>query len=224
MRIKIINPNTTLSMTEKIRVAAASVAGFGTEVVAVSPAKGPRSIETAYDEAQAVIGVLDEIIRGEEEGFDGYVIACFGDPGLFAAREVTRAPVIGIAQAAMHAASLIGEGFSIVSMPSHARAGMERLVRTYGMQAKCRRIRMLDMPVLDLEDASSRSYPVVLQACRTALKEDDADCVLLGCAGLSDAAAAISREIGAPAIDGVAPALKMVESLVALGLPGRAPS
>jgi allantoin racemase len=223
VRIKVINPNTTLSMTEKIRAAAASVAGLGTEIVAVSPAKGPRSIETAYDEAQAVIGILDEIARGEEQDVDGYVIACFGDPGVFAAREVTRAPVVGIAEAAMHVASFIGEGFSIVSMPSHARPGMERLVRAYGMQAKCRRIRVLDMPVLDLEDASSRSYRLVLEECRRALKEDDADCVLLGCAGLSDAAAAMSRELGAPAIDGVAPAVKMVESLVALGLPGRAP-
>src|ERR1700677_4748716 len=131
MRIKVINPNTTLSMTEKIRAAATAVAGSGTEIVAVSPAKGPRSIETQYDEAVAVIGVLDEIVKGEAQGFDGYVIACFGDPGLFAAREATRAPVIGIAQAAMHVASLFSEGFSIISMPCHARPGMERLVQGY---------------------------------------------------------------------------------------------
>jgi allantoin racemase len=222
MRIKVINPNTTSSMTEKIRAAAAAVAGPDTEIVAVSSATGPRSIETAYDEAQAVIGVLDEITRGEEQGFGGYVIACFGDPGLFAAREVTRAPVIGIAQAAMHVASLFSEGFSIISMPSHALPGMERLVHGYGMQGKCRRIRMLDMAVLDLEDASSGSYQLVLEECRRALKEDHADCVLLGCAGLSDMTSDLSRELGAPTIDGVAPAVKMVESLIALGLPRRA--
>jgi allantoin racemase len=206
----------------KIRVAAVALAGPGTEIVAVSPPKGPRSIETAYDEAVAVIGVLDEIIRGEEQGFDGYVIACFGDPGLLAAREVTHAPVIGIAEAAMHVASFVSEGFSIISMPSHALPGMERLVQAYGMQGKCRRIRMLDMPVLDLEDAASGSQRLVLDECRKALKEDRSDCVLLGCAGLSDVAADISRKIGAPAIDGVAPAVKMVESLISLGLPGRA--
>jgi allantoin racemase len=222
VRIKVINPNTTLSMTEKIRAAATSVAAPGTEIFAVSPAKGPRSIETAYHEAQATIGVLDEIARGEEQGVDGYVVACFGDPGLFAAREMTRAPVVGIAEAAMHVASFISDGFSIISMPSHALSGMERLVRTYGMQAKCRRIRMLDMPVLDLEDASSGSYRLVLEECRRALNEDHSDCVLLGCAGLSNVAASLSRELGVPAIDGVAPAVKTVESLVALGLPGRA--
>ena len=222
MRIKVINPNTTPSMTEKIRAAATAVAAPGTEIFAVSPAQGPRSIETAYHEAQAAIGVLDEIARGEEQGVDGYVIACFGDPGLFAARELTRAPVVGIAEAAMHVASFISDGFSIISMPSHALSGMERLVRTYGMQAKCRRIRMLDMPVLDLEDASSGSYQLVLEECRKALNEDHSDCVLLGCAGMSDVTASLSRELGLPAIDGVAAAVKTVESLIALGLPGRA--
>jgi allantoin racemase len=223
MRIKVINPNTTSSMTAKIRATAGAAAGPGTEIVAVSPPTGPRSIETAYHEAVSVVGVLDEIIQGEEQGFDGYVIACFGDPGLFAAREVTRAPVVGIAEAAMHVASFISEGFSIISMPSHARPGMERLVQAYGMQRMCRGIRMLDMPVLDLEDAASNSHRVVLDECRKALREDGSDCVLLGCAGLSDVAADISRQIGAPAIDGIAPAVKLVESLIALGLPGRAP-
>jgi allantoin racemase len=222
MRIKVINPNTTLSMTEKIGAAARAVAGSGTEIVAVSPTKGPRSIETQYDEAMAVIGVLDEIVKGEAQGFDGYVIACFGDPGLFAAREVTRAPVVGIAESAMRVASFISDGFTIISMPSHALPGMERLVRAYGMQGKCRGIRMLDMPVLDLEDAASNSRRLVIDECRKALREDHSDCVLLGCAGLSDVAADISKEIGAPAIDGIAPAVKMVESLISLGLPGRA--
>jgi|ERR1700677_8980 allantoin racemase len=222
MRIKVINPNTTLSMTEKIRAAATAVAGPGTEIVAVSPAKGPRSIETQYDEAVSVIGVLDEIAKGEALGFDGYVIACFGDPGLFAARELTRAPVVGIAESAMRVASFISDGFTIISMPSHALPAMERLVQTYGMQGKCRRIRMLDMPVLDLEDEASNSRRLVIEECRKALREDHSDCVLLGCAGLSDVAADISKEIGAPAIDGVAPAVKMVESLISLGLRGRA--
>ncbi len=222
MRIKVINPNTTLTMTEKIRAAAGAAAGLDTEIVAVSPATGPAAIETAYDEVQAAIGVLDEIKSGEGQGFDGYVIACFGDPALFAARELTRAPVIGIAQAAMHVASLFGNGFSIISMPSHARQGMERLVQCYGMQGRCRGIRMLDMGVLELEDMSSAMYRLVLEECRRALKEDHADCVLLGCAGLTDVASNLSRELGAPAIDGIGPAVRMVESLIGLGLTGRA--
>jgi allantoin racemase len=90
MRIKVINPNTTQSMTDTIGAAAREAAAPGTEIVATSPAMGPVSIEDHYDEAFSVIGVLDEVRKGEAEGFDGYVIACFGDPGLLAAREVAR--------------------------------------------------------------------------------------------------------------------------------------
>src|SRR5437867_9508252 len=110
MRIKVINPNTTESMTRTIGAAARSVAAPGTEIIAVSPAMGPVSIECHYDEALSTLGVLDEVRKGEADACDGYIIACFGDPGLLAAREIARGPVVGIAEAAMHAASFITTG------------------------------------------------------------------------------------------------------------------
>ena len=94
---------------------------------------GPASIEGHYDEAMSALGVLEEVRKGEAEGFDGYVIACFGDPGLLAAREVARGPVVGIAEAAMHVASLIGTGFSVVSTLGRTRVISEHLVEAYGM-------------------------------------------------------------------------------------------
>jgi allantoin racemase len=218
MKIKVINPNTTASMTDKIGMAARAAASAGTQVVTVSPKSGPAAIETAYDEAVAAIGVLDEITSGEAAGFDGYVIACFGDPGLFAARELTRAPVVGIAESAMHVASFVGNGFSIVSMPSNALVGMERLVDSYGMSRRCRGIRMLDMPILALEQPGSGARESIIEECRRALQAHRSDCVLLGCAGMADLVADIERAIGAPAIDGVAAGVKMVEALVSLGI------
>ena len=93
MRILVVNPNTTLSMTEKIGRAAQAVAGRGTEIVAVSPSMGPASIEGYYDEAFAVPGVIDEMRKGKAAGYDGYVIACFDDTGVDAARCVARGPL-----------------------------------------------------------------------------------------------------------------------------------
>src|ERR1700730_11164451 len=110
MRIKVINPNTTASMTRSIARAAAAVAASGTEIMAVSPAMGPPSIEGHYDEAVSALGVLDEVRKGEGQGVDGSVIACWGDPGLLAGGEAARGPVIGIAEAAMRAASFIATG------------------------------------------------------------------------------------------------------------------
>lgn len=218
MKIKIINPNTTQSMTDKIGTAARSVASSGTEIVAVSPSMGPVSIEGHYDEAIAAIGVLDEVRKGERQGFDGYIIACFGDPGLLAAREIAKGPVIGIAEAAMHAASLIGTGFSIVSMLDRSRPILEHLVHAYGMERKCRGVRTTDVPVLELENEGSNARAVILEECRRALREDKSDSVLLGCAGLSDLFTYITAEIGAPAIDGVTAATKLVEAMVGLKL------
>jgi allantoin racemase len=218
MKIKIINPNTTQSMTGKIGEAATNAAAPGTEIVTVSPPMGPPSIEGHYDEVFATLGVVDEVRKGEAEGFDGYVIACFGDPGLFAAREIARGPVIGMAEAAMQAASIISEGFSIVSTLERGLVGSEHLVQRYGMQAKCRRARSTGLSVLDLEVEGSNARSVIVDECRRALEEDHSDCIVLGCAGMADLCRHISEQIGAPAIDGVTVGVKLAEGLISLGL------
>lgn len=218
MLIKVINPNTTLSMTRTIGEAARKVAGPGTEIVAVSPEMGPVSIECHYDEAISAIGVVDEVRKGEREGVDGYVIACFGDPGLMAAREVARGPVIGIAEAAMHMASFIATGFSVVTTLSRTCIIAEHLAEAYGMSRFCRRVRGTDLAVLELEDPASNAYKVIVDECRRALDEDGSAAIVLGCAGMADLCERIGAEIGAPVIDGVSAAVKQVEALVALGL------
>lgn len=218
MRIKVINPNTTLSMTRTIEEAAKRVAGAGTEIIAVSPAMGPVSIECHYDEAVSVIGVLDEVRKGEVQGCDGYVIACFGDPGLHPAREIARGPVIGIAEAAMHVASFISTGFSIVTTLSRTCVIAEHLAQSYGMSHFCRRVRGTDIAVLDLERPESNAYQVIVAECKRALVEDGSGAIVLGCAGMTDLCERIANEIGAPVVDGVSAAVKIVEALVALRL------
>ena len=116
MKIKIINPNTTLEMTESIRRMAESVCDSDTELLVVSPTIGPASIEGYVDEYMAAVGVVDEVIKGDKENCDAYIIACFGDPGLQAAREATDKPVLGIAESAMSVAKVIAPYFSILSV------------------------------------------------------------------------------------------------------------
>lgn len=218
MRIKIINPNTTWSMTEKIGECARAVAGAGTEIVAVSPSMGPVSIESHYDEALAVPGLLQEIAAGERDGFDGYVVACFGDPGLKAARELARGPVLGIAEAAMHVASLIGSRFSVVTTLGRTIGQAEHLAEQYGMARFCARVRACELPVLELERPGSDARERITDECRRALAEDGSDVIVLGCAGMTDLCEHIAGTLGVPVVDGVAAATRLVESLVALGL------
>lgn len=218
MKIKVINPNTTASMTRKIGEAARAVAAPGTEIIACNPSMGPVSIEGHYDEAMSVVGLLEQVRQGEAAGVDGYVIACFGDPGLLAAREVARGPVIGIAEAAMHAASFISTGFSIVTTLSRTRIVAQQLVENYGMSRFCRNIRATDLPVLELEVEGSNARRIITEECRQALVEDRAGAIVLGCGGMADLATQIGQEIGAPVIDGVSAAVKFVEALVSLRL------
>lgn len=218
MRIKVINPNTTQSMTDKIGECARAVARPGTQIVAVSPAMGPASIESHYDEALAVPGLLQEVATGELEGVDGYVIACFGDPGLQAARELARGPVVGIAQAAMHVASLVGTRFSVVTTLGRTMGQAWHLAEMYGMKRFCANVRACEIAVLDLERPGSNARERIVDECRRALAEDGSDAIVLGCAGMAELCQHISQQLGVPVVDGVAAGTQLVESLVNLRL------
>jgi allantoin racemase len=212
----VINPNTTDEMTVAIERCARAVVAPGTSVTGVTSASGPPSIESHFDEAMSVPGLLRAITHGEEQGVDGYVIACFGDPGLDAAREVARGPVIGIAEAAMHTASHLGRGFSVVTTLSRTMGRAADLAGHYGMQRFCLGIHACEIPVLDL-DSDPDARKVVTEACRDAVEADGSDVVVLGCAGMADMCAAISAELGVPVVDGVTAATLTVQSLVAMG-------
>lgn len=217
MLIKVVNPNTTMSMTATIGECARAVAGPGTLVDAVSPTMGPASIESHVDEALSVPGILEQIRLGEVEGADGYVIACFGDPGMDAAREAASGPVVGVAEAAMHAASFLGRGFSIVTTLRRTTGRAWDLAEHYGFSRQCRGVHACEIPVLELEtDPDARK--IITEACAEALDRDGSDAIVLGCAGMADLCEHISSEIGAPVVDGVAAATLFVQSLVTLGL------
>lgn len=218
MRIKVINPNTTWSMTETIGQAAREAAGPGVEIEAVSPAHGPVSIEGHYDEAMACLGLLDEVRKGEASGADAYVIACFGDPGLDAAREIARGPVIGIAEAAMRSACYLATGFSVVTTLQRTVVIAEHLLDKYGARSHCRRVRACEIAVLELENPASDAYRTILAECRRALAEDGCGAIVLGCAGMADLCRRLSEELGVPVIDGVAAAVATAESLLRIGL------
>ena len=218
MKIKVINPNTSQGMTARIGEAARAVALPGTEIVAWCPVDGPPSIEGHYDEALSVPGLLEAVRQGEADGVDGYVIACFGDPGLQAAREIARGPVLGIAEAGMHAASLVARSFSVVTTLGRTRGIAADLAERYGMQRFCRRVRASEVAVLELEDPASNASARVLAECRHAVEEDEAEAIVLGCAGMTDLCKGIGLALGVPVIDGVAAAVTLVESLHRLGL------
>ena len=205
-------------MTRMIEAAGRSVASSGTELIGATAKAGPVSLEGHYDDAMSVFAVMEEIHAGERGDIDGYVIACFSDPGLLAAREIATGPVVGCAEAAMHAASFVATGFSIVTTPDRTRIIAERLVREYGMENYCKRVRTIDMPVLELQKPKSKARERVLAECEKAIIQDGSGAIVLGCAGLADLVKTLELELHVPVVDGVAAAVKFTEALVGLNL------
>ncbi len=215
--ILVVNPNTTASMTLTIAAAARLVAAPGTEIIAATSSMGPASIEGYYDEAFALPGLLREIAAAERAGAEAAVIACFDDTGLDAARAMAQIPVIGICEAALATAAFIAKRFTVVTTMERSRVPIEELVQRYGMAGRAR-VRAANIAVLALEDPNSGARDKLRNEIVRALSEDNAEAIVLGCAGMADLARTLSGEFGLPVIDGVGAAVKQAEALVALGL------
>lgn len=216
MKLLLINPNTSETMTQVIAAAARAVAAPGTVIDAVQPSFGPVSIESHYDEAFAAAGVAEQMHGARGRGHDAVVIACFGDPGLEAAREATTAPVLGIAEAAFHAASMLATGFSVVTTMTRTCVMAERLLLRYGYERQCKGVHGTDIPVLALHGDAVAAQ--IEAAARSALARDGSGAIVLGCAGMAPLCTDLTRRLGVPVIDGVAVAVKFAEGLAGLGL------
>ena len=224
MRILLINPNTSRAMTAKIADAAREVAAPDAEITAVcpDPGRGPAAVESHVDEVAAAAAVI-ELIRADlaTGGSDAYVIACFGDPGLDAARELVDVPVVGIAEAAMHVAAIAGRRFAIVTTLGRTLGRARDLVARYGMGSACVQYRAVEIPVLDLEEATPETIAAIERECRDAVEApagEAADAIVLGCAGMADLCTLLSARVGAPVIDGVAAAVGLAAAMVRMGV------
>ena len=217
MKIKIINPNTSQAMTKNIGEAGRSVARPDTEIVCVSPQFGPESIESFYDEFMAVPGTIEEVMKGDRQGCDAYILACYGDPGLQGAREATTKPVIGIGEASLYMASILAARFSVVTVVPRIKTMIEEMVAGYGFAHKCVSVRTTPYYVLDIERDPEGAMQSLREEARRAMEEDSAEAILLGCAGFASFADKLEKELGIPVLDGVVCAVKFAEAVVDLG-------
>lgn len=214
--ILLINPNTTASMTDKIGEAAVHAARAETRVSAVNPDSGPAAIQGAEDGARALPGlfrVFDDHVVGKGD-VDAVIIACFDDTGLWDLKRRSSIPVLGIGEAAYHAACLHAERFSVVTtLPVSVPVLEENLVRT-GLAPRCAKVRASDVPVLELENPESDARRRIEREIAAAFEEDGIGAVALGCAGMADLAAELSAQFDRPVIDGVASAVRFAEGMI----------
>ncbi|KQR69041.1 aspartate/glutamate racemase family protein [Rhizobium sp. Leaf341] len=214
MRILVVNPNTTVSMTEKAAEAARLVAAPGTTIMAATAAMGPASIEGHYDGALALPGLLAAIRDGEAAGAEAAVIACFDDTGLDAARSLASMPVLGLCESALVTAGFLAQRFTVVTTLERSRVLLENLTRHYGFGGRAK-VRAADIPVLDLEKEGSGALDKLRHQIERALADDGAEAIVLGCAGMADLAHDLQTIYRVPVIDGVSAAVKQAEALIA---------
>jgi len=185
--------------------------------------KGPPSIECEYDEALAVPDTIVKAIEAERAGTDAIVIDCMGDPGLKPIREVLTIPVFGPAEATMHAATMLGHKFSIVTVLNSVKPMLSNLARVYGVHERLASIRVVDIPVLEIHERLAELQGRLAEVALETVEQDGADVVILGCTGFLGCAQAIEaylneRGHAVPVIDPIPTTVCIAQSFVKAGL------
>ncbi|MBR0875188.1 aspartate/glutamate racemase family protein [Bradyrhizobium tropiciagri] len=215
MRILLLNPNTTSAVTELLHAAGSKVASEGTELV---PATASRGVPYIATRAEAQIGgaIALEMLAEAGDTIDAAVIAAFGDPGLFGARELFAFPVVGLAEAAMLTACMVGRRFSIVTFAGALAPWYEECVAMHGLGARCAGVRALNGAFQSISDVQGEKEDLLVDLANRAVDEDKADVVILSGAPLAGLAAKVRDRIPVPVIDPVAAAVRQAETLAVL--------
>jgi allantoin racemase len=216
MRLLVINPNTTAAMTDHMVEAAEAAASPGTAVTGATVEGSVPFIDGYYDEALAAAGVM-RCVAERDGGFDAAIVACFGDPGLYGAREVTEAPVIGIAEASFALAMTLGHRFAILSTVDRATPATLDLLRHYGIESRCAAVEPTGVEVLDLDADPEGATGAIEAAGRRALAAG-AEVLCLGCGAMVGTRGRLEQQLGVPVVEAVPAAVRLAESLVSLGL------
>jgi Asp/Glu/hydantoin racemase len=220
MRLLLINPNISDSVSDLIRAEAGRSAAPGTTVEVLTAPFGVAYIETRFE---ALIGAYAaaQLAAEHHARFDAVVVAAFGDPGLFALREALPCPVTGLTEAALASACLLGNRFSIVAISQRIRAWYRETVQAYGLEGRLASIRGLDEPLADIGKVQGDQGERLIALAERCVAEDGADVIVLAGAPLAGLARSLRGRLPVPVVDGVSSAVRHAESLVALQ-PGRA--
>lgn len=207
-RVLVINPNTNPLVTERVRKVCQHYESQHLRFEVINAEDGPFSIESDEDKQEAEIQVLTLILRLAPQGHDAYVLACFDDLALEAARRMVAAPVIGCCEAGIHAARAISPALAIVTTVHAALPGIRAMMRRYGA-GDLATVRAAGVGVDEAARSAPDSHARLMRAVEAAVQEDGAQVVLLASGGLTGQAERIGREAGVPVIDAVEAALRV---------------
>jgi allantoin racemase len=215
MRLLLLNPNTSAAVTERLAASARAAAAAGTEIV---PLTAPRGVPFIASRAEAQIAgaVALEMLAEHHGRYDAAIIAAFADPGLLGARELFDVPIVGLAEAAMLTACMLGRRFSIVTFSTAMGPWFREYVDVHGLGGRCASIRMLDEPFASLASVQDEKEEALVALANRAVSEDEADVVILAGAPLTGLAARVRQRIPVPLVEQTVAAVRQAETLVAL--------
>lgn len=219
-RLLLINPNTSDSVSELIRAEALRSIAAGTTVEVLTAQFGVAYIETRFE---ALIGAYAtaQLAAEHHERFDAVIVAAFGDPGVTGLREVLPVPVIGLTEAALASAHLLGHRISIIAISQRIQAWYREVVEAYGFGSRLASIRALDRPLASIGAVQDEHAQALKTLAFKAVDEDGAEVIVLAGAPLAGLARSLAGKLPVPVVDGVSSAVRHAQSLVALA-PGRA--
>jgi allantoin racemase len=217
MRILILNPNTSADITARLAAVAQQAAASGTVLATATATRGVPYIATRA-EAQIGGAIALEMLAERHRDYDAAIIAAFGDPGLFGARELFDIPIVGMAEASMLTACMLGRRFAIVTFARALGPWYQECVDMHGLTSRCAGIRMLDAPFKEVGNVQDEKESLLAELAGRAALESDADVVILAGAPLAGLAARVRERIPVPVIDQMAAAVKQAEALVTLGV------
>jgi allantoin racemase len=221
VRILVLNPNTSESMTAEIAEAAQAAAAQGTTVVCLTPRFGASAIDSAAESYLSAVGVMDVVatlLDADAFDYDAVVLAGFGEHGRDALAEMLSVPVFDIAECAAHVAHLIGRKFSVITTLARSIAPIEDRLLLAGLDAHCASVRACGLGTAAVDADPAGAVRAIVDEAAKAIAEDGADVICLGCAGMAGVTAVISNKLGVPAVDGVAAAIALAQAVVGLGL------
>jgi allantoin racemase len=218
MKILVINPNTTAEMTRQIERAMNAVKRIDTVLEVMNPPVGPAALASGYDEVIAGYELVKIVQAARHQGYDAIIIACYSDPGIIAAKELCDFPVVGIAEATMHMACMLGRKFTVLTTSKARVPSKEAYVLHNGLDSRLASVRPLGVTVVETSHEVQKTKDAILAVARRAIEEDGAEVIILGCAGMTGYAQELEEKLGVPVLDPNVVALKMAETMVDLQL------
>ncbi|MCX8132374.1 MAG: aspartate/glutamate racemase family protein [Roseococcus sp.] len=221
-RILVVNSNTTEGVTRRIAAVAEAAAPPGAAVETVTAPFGLPLIVTRADWLVAGPATL-AALQAARGRFDAAVVACFGDPGVDAAKELFEVPVIGISEAAFHAAALLGRRFGIVSFTAALRPMFEECLERSGLASRCAGFRMGPTFAGDPARVAEERRDLLRDLVRRSVEEDGAEAVILAGGPLAGLAAALQPDSPVPLVDGTVAGVRLASALAGMAPAPRAP-